>query len=94
MNLALIFLCVIAIVALCVLATRRGSGGDGYRRRFENRYRHDSSSDSAQTTLWILPAGIGDAGSHHTHHHAPDAGGHCGTGADGGTSGCGDGGSS
>jgi len=90
MNLVLIILCVISIVALCVFVARRGSDG-GYRRRFENRYRHDTTSDSASPMWWTPTLGIGDAGSHH---HASDAGAHCSSTSDGGGAGCGDGGSS
>jgi len=96
MSFVLIFLCVIVVAILCVLASRRRSGDGAYRRRFEsrgfeNRHRDESSTDAMPTTLWTLPVGIGDAGSHH---YSPDAGAHCGTGSDGGASGCGDGGSS
>lgn len=91
MNLVLIILCVVSIVTLCVLVTRRNPDSGRYRRRFENRYRHDTTSDSASPILWMPTLGIGDAGSHH---HAPDSGAHCSHGSDGGGAGCGDGGSS
>ena len=89
MNILIAVLCLAAVIALCVLAIRRGSNDGGYRRRFENRYRHDSTPDPVSPSLWVTRMGTDVTSSH----HVPDAGGHCHSVSDGG-GGCGDGGSS
>jgi hypothetical protein len=90
MNLVLIILCGIAVLALCVFVARRHTDGGGYRRRFENRYRRDATSDAAAPMIWVPTLGSG--GETGEHHHAPGADAHCGAGSDGGAPGCGDGG--
>jgi hypothetical protein len=83
MTILIAVLCVGAIAVVSVLALRRGSNAGGYRRRFDNRYRHDSSpdasSDAVSPSLWVASIATGD----NANHHVPDAGGHCGPASDG-----------
>jgi hypothetical protein len=96
MKLVLIILFLAALVGVIVLAKRRGSGDGVYRRRFENRYRHDTSADGAGETPLFLPTIVmpigSDAGSHAgSQGHAVDCGAHVAH-TDGGAAGCGHGG--
>jgi hypothetical protein len=92
MKLMLAILFLAALVVAIALAVRRGSPDTGYRRRFENRYRRDTSGDTG-TPVPMFVAGLGDSGTHYpAHGHSHDCGAHVGH-SDGGAASCGDGGS-
>lgn len=92
MKLLLALVVLALVISLVAHVLRRGARDGGYRRRFENAYRHDRSADAGFTApVFILSPG--DSGASHLspgQGHAVDCGAHVAH-SDGGASGCGGG---
>jgi len=74
---------------------RFGSVDVGYRRRFENRYRRDPSTDAATPAPLFIPGSLPGTSDHGAYHPVQDHAIDCGVSVahvDGGAGHCGDGG--
>jgi hypothetical protein len=93
MKLLLALVVLALVIGLVAHVLRRGARDAGYRRRFENAYRHDGSADAGFTApVFISSPGDYSGASHHSpgQGHAVDCGAHVAH-SDGGASGCGGG---